>query len=505
MNIAIRVDASLQIGTGHFMRCLTLADTLKQREASIRFICRHLPGYLQGILIEKGYELTLLEGDSTGLFIDDLVHSHWLASSQERDAQDTVQVLSDRIWEWLVVDHYALDARWESALRQSARQILVIDDIADRQHNCDILLDQNFYTDMYTRYRDKVPLACRLLLGPQYALLRDEFRRQRMDVQVRIGAVKRVLVFFGGIDAENYTGRVIDVLSDAKREELLVDVVIGMQHPFREQIETSCTEHKFTCHVQTGNIAGLMAKADLAIGAGGSATWERCCLGLPTIAIATAANQLRQVGDAAGEGLLYAPETDKDFAGLVQRHLGALIENSNLRKLISQQAMCAVDGFGVLRLARKMGCTGINMRLTTPDDSGELFKWRNHEIIRAVSRNPEEIKWSDHQKWYTAVLSSSDRVLLIGEQQTVPVGVVRFDIEGNKAEVSIYLVPGMQLSGRGQELLQSAEDWLENFKPEIREIKAVVLGDNDRSHHLFSSADYQIDSTAYSKRLYEHA
>lgn len=505
LNIAIRVDASALIGTGHLMRCFTLADTLKLRGATIRFISRHLPEYFQDMLSEKGYESILLNGSTSNSIVDDLAHSRWLESTQNNDALATVKALSDRTWDWLVVDHYALDARWESALRQSVKRILVIDDIADRQHNCDLLLDQNFYIDMHTRYSDKVPLSCRLLLGPQYALLRDEFRRQRMDVKVRIGPVKRVLVFFGGIDAENYTGRVIDVLSDAKREELLVDVVIGMQHPFREQIETSCTEHKFTCHVQTGSISELMAKADLAIGAGGSATWERCCLGLPTIAIATAANQLRQVEDAASEGLLYAPEIDKDFAGLVQRHLGALIENSNLRKLISQQAMCAVDGFGVLRLARKMGCTGIKMRLATPDDSGELFKWRNHEIIRAVSRNPEEINWSDHQKWYAAVLSSSNKVLLIGEQQAVPVGVVRFDIEGNKAEVSIYLVPSMQLSGRGQELLQSAEDWLENFKPEICEIKAVVLGDNDRSHHLFLSADYQINSTAYSKRLYEHA
>ncbi|RTY34217.1 UDP-2,4-diacetamido-2,4,6-trideoxy-beta-L-altropyranose hydrolase [Chlorobium phaeovibrioides] len=505
MNIAFRVDASAQIGTGHFMRCLTLAQNLHFRGVAIRFVSRLLPEYLCDMLSERGYECILLDGASSDSLTDDLSHSHWLACSQQRDAQDCEQALADRTWEWLIVDHYALDARWESALRKRAKHIFVIDDIADRQHDCDILLDQNFYADMGGRYSGKVPPHCRLLLGPQYALLRDEFRRQRVDVKVRIGPVKRVLVFFGGIDAENYTGRAIDVLSHTKRNGLLVDVVIGIQHPFREQIESSCSEHKFTCYVQTGSISELMAKADLAIGAGGSATWERCCLGLPTIAIATAANQLTQVGDAAGEGLLYSPEIDKDFVGLVQRHLGALIENSNLRNLISQRAMGAVDGLGVFRIARKMGCTGIQMRLASQDDSVELFKWRNHEIIRAVSRNPEEINWSDHQKWYAAVLSSSDRVLLIGEQQTVPVGVVRFDFEGNKAEVSIYLVPGLQFSGRGQELLQCAEDWLENFKPEIREIKAVVLGDNDRSHHLFLSTDYQIDSTAYSKRFYDHA
>jgi len=152
-----------------------------------------------------------------------------------------------------------------------------------------------------------------------------------------------------------------------------------------------------------------------------------------------------------------------------------------------------------LRVIRKMGCTGIKMRLATQDDSEKLFNWRNHPSIRAVSRNSEEIGSSDHQEWYSAVLYSSDRVLLIGEFQDKPVGVVRFDIEGNEAEVSIYVVPDIHLSGTGQELLQSAEQWIKNFKPELCKVNATVLGDNDRSHHLFLSGDYQVDSTAYSK------
>lgn len=499
MNIAIRVDASLQIGSGHVMRCLTLADALKQHGVQIRFICRSLPDYLKDRLKVQGHELIILKPASHELSHDNLSHSHWLGCSQSSDAQASLEVLSDRTWEWLIVDHYALDSRWESTLRQSAQRILVIDDIADRQHDCDILLDQNFYADMGTRYRDKVPSHCRLLLGPRYAMLRDEFCLLREQLKPRKGPVNRILVFFGGVDAGNYTGQTIDVLTDTMRDGLLVDVVVGMQHPFREQIVASCREQGFTCYVQTSRIAELMATADLAIGAGGSATWERCCLGLPTIAFSTADNQFRQINDAAVEGLLYVPDTGEDFNGRLKNHLCSLSENNNLRKLISNRAIGAVDGRGVLRVIRKMGCTGIKMRLATQDDSEKLFNWRNHPSIRAVSRNSEEINSSDHQEWYSAVLSSSDRVLLIGEFQDKPVGVVRFDIEGNEAEVSIYVVPDIHLSGTGQDLLQSAEYWLENFKPEIRKIRAVVLGDNDRSHHLFLSGDYQVDSTAYSK------
>jgi len=503
MNVAIRVDASSQIGTGHFMRCLTLADALSLRGAAICFISRHLPDYLREILSEKGYEYIFLEGRSTDPLEDDLAHSYWLECSQKIDAQDTVQVLSDRNCDWLIVDHYALDVRWESTLRQSVSQILVLDDIADRQHDCDILLDQNFYTDKDTRYADKVPKHCRLLLGPRYALLRDEFLQLRKHIKLRKGPVKRILVFFGGVDAQNHTGRVIKILFASGIKGLLVDVVIGAQHPYREQIEILCSEMQFTCHVQTGNMALLMAQADLSIGAGGTATWERCCLGLSSIVIATADNQIRQIGDAAAVGLLYAPEKNEDIEALLGRHVCALMENSNLRKLISHHAMCAVDGRGVLRVIRKMGCSRIEIRVATEDDAGKLFTWRNNRMIRLVSRNSEEIKWIDHQEWYASVLSSPDKVLLIGEYQNLSVGVVRCDIQGRIAELSIYVVPDVKLTGVGPDLLQSAEAWLEKFRPEIREIKAEVLGGNERSQYLFLGADYQVEYTAYVKRLYD--
>ncbi|MDO8208674.1 MAG: UDP-2,4-diacetamido-2,4,6-trideoxy-beta-L-altropyranose hydrolase, partial [Gallionella sp.] len=291
MRIVFRTDATGQIGTGHFMRCLTLADALKQRGAQIRFVSRDLPLHLRDMLAAKDVEFVSLESDLTPPVTGDLAHAHWLGASQKQDAQATIQALSDQSWDSLVVDHYALDARWESALRGTARQIMVIDDIADRQHDCDVLLDQNFYADMQTRYAGKVPSHCQLLLGPRYALLRDEFRRFRDQVKPRTGAVKRILVFFGGVDADNYTGRAIEALSEIDVSGFHIDVVIGAQHPRLAEIEGMCAANGFVCHVQTNRMAELMAAADLAIGAGGSATWERCCLGLPALAFCTADNQ----------------------------------------------------------------------------------------------------------------------------------------------------------------------------------------------------------------------
>ena len=335
------------------MRCLTVADALKQHGGETRFISRHLPEYLKDMLTAKGHQLMPLDGNSSESIPDDLAHAHWLGTSQHTDAQNSIQALSDHTWDWLFVDHYALDARWESALRKTAKNILVIDDIADRKHDCDVLLDQNFYADIDTRYIGKVPTHCRLLLGPRYALLRDEFRQLREQVRLRTGPIKRILIFFGSVDANNYTGRILEVLVNIGIPDLHMDVVIGAQHPFREQLELTCTKHGIFCHVQTKRMAELMVAADLAIGAGGSATWERCCLGLPTLAICTADNQIKQIADAASEGLLYAPELKDDLIHAIKHHVTALLENSYLRQAISRNAMRATDGRGVLRAGKR--------------------------------------------------------------------------------------------------------------------------------------------------------
>lgn len=413
--ISFRVDASAQIGTGHFMRCLTLADELKQRGAQVRFVSRNLPVHLRGMLESKEIEFVPLGSSVSAEVTDDLAHSHWLGVGQAQDAQDTIQALSDQAWNWLIVDHYALDTRWETALRDTCDGILVIDDLADRRHDCDVLLDPNFYVDMAKRYDDKVPAHCRLLLGPSYALLRDEFRRLRAQVKPRTGQVKRVMVFFGGVDANNYTERAIQVLASSGLLGVIVDVVIGAHHAHRAEIEALCLKHNFNCHVQTDRIAELMALADLAIGAGGSATWERCCLGLPSLTICAAANQQKQISDAASAGLLYALELSGDVQMALGLHLRALVENSHLRQFISGHAMQAVDVRGVSRVVATIGCSGIEMRVVRDDDSKKLFEWRNHFSIRAVSRNAEMITWENHQKWLTSVMSDDSRVLLIGQ------------------------------------------------------------------------------------------
>jgi len=153
MRIAFRTDASSQIGTGHAMRCLTLADALREQDAECQFVCREHEGHLMGYIRSRGHDTHALPRTRpSSSFESDLAHASWLGVDWQTDAAQTRQALGNAALDWLIVDHYALDRPWESALRSSCKRIMVIDDLADRQHDCDLLLDQN-YGSSAERYR----------------------------------------------------------------------------------------------------------------------------------------------------------------------------------------------------------------------------------------------------------------------------------------------------------------------------------------------------------------
>jgi UDP-2,4-diacetamido-2,4,6-trideoxy-beta-L-altropyranose hydrolase len=335
------------------MRCLTLADVLKKDEVEICFVARELPTHLIQMLQERNidfYSLPLVNAEEP----NELPHSKWLKTSQYQDALQTIKVLGTRKLDWLVVDHYALDQRWERSLRDATNKIMVIDDLADRQHDCDLLLDQNFYQDMHSRYVGKVPQNCKLLLGPTYALLREEFRQARKCVKTRTGEIKNVLVFFGGVDVENLTAMALKILITLNLN-LQVDVVIGRGHPHTQEIEVLCKLHNFSCHIQTRHIAVLMARADLAIGAGGSSNWERCCLGLPSIVIATANNQVVISKELSKlNACIYLGWFGDVNSEMLQNSIVGLINSDNLLSNISNKAVTLVDGNGAINVVKEV-------------------------------------------------------------------------------------------------------------------------------------------------------
>ena len=245
LKVVFRTDSSLQIGSGHVMRCLTLADELRLRGADVMFVCREHPGNLIGLIEAKGYPVVRLpqaEVEYTAA-PEDLAHATWLGVSWQQDAADTIAAIGDTQPQWLIIDHYAIDHRWEEKLRSDVGKIMVIDDLADRPHNCDLLLDQNLYQAMQTRYDNLVPISCQKLLGPKYALLRPEFAAARKSLQLRDGQVKRVLVFFGGVDPSNETGKALQALAGFIDRQFEVDVVVGGGNLHKEQIQKFCEAH----------------------------------------------------------------------------------------------------------------------------------------------------------------------------------------------------------------------------------------------------------------------
>lgn len=347
--IAFRVDASSQIGTGHLMRCLTLADELRRRGWGTFFISRWLPEYFQTTLAEKGHEVRKLSSENLNPAICQTGYEAWLGTTQEEDAVEVIHALSDGSWDWVVVDHYALDVRWEERVRRVAKRVLAIDDLANRRHACDVVLDQNLYLDAQNRYLDLVHSECRLLLGPKYALLREEFRQLRRQVRLRRGPIRRILVFMGGVDAANCTRLAIDALAGLD-VGLEVDVVIGSGHPAKSEIEKTCDKCGFVCHIQTSQMAELMLIADLAIGAAGSASWERCCLGLPAILISLAENQINiAVGIDKIHAGLYLGNQENITVKQIQDGV------ANIRKdgifAFSRNAYELVDGEGTFKVA----------------------------------------------------------------------------------------------------------------------------------------------------------
>ncbi len=293
--IVFRVDASLQIGTGHVMRCLTLAESLKENGADVEFICRKNKGDLIDKIRNSGFNVLELEAISKIECDNKLFHSHWLGTTQQQDAIDCISVLKLVKADWLIVDHYGIDEDWQRDLQMYYDKLMVIDDLADRKHKCDILLDQTFGRQQQD-YKKLVPNSCRLLLGSQYALLRPEFAKWRQySIERRKQPVfKQLLINMGGVDADNVTGEVLEELEACNLpNDINITIVMGRSAPHLENIKNrvDTLSYRAEVKVDVDNMAEIMANADIAIGAAGGTTWERCCLGLPTIQIVIAKNQ----------------------------------------------------------------------------------------------------------------------------------------------------------------------------------------------------------------------
>jgi UDP-2,4-diacetamido-2,4,6-trideoxy-beta-L-altropyranose hydrolase len=353
MHVAIRADASQMIGSGHVMRCATLGRVLQNAGARVRFICRELPGHYAAWLRQHGFEVTLLPSPELLLPTGIGGYAQWLGVDVATDIRQCRAALEGQPLDWLIVDHYALDAQWECSVRPPQARMLVIDDLANRPHDCALLLDQNYHAAGAERYRELAPSA-ELLLGPDFSLLRPDFALQRGQIRQRSGAVHKLQVFLGGSDNANVSATVLKALVRC-HDGLEVDVITGLANPHRDALEPLCAQIGAHLYVQVDDMAARMVSADLAIGATGAATWERAALGLPTLAVSVADNQRDIARHADALGLLRWLG-DADTIG--ESDWVAAIEwaraNPAALRAQSNAGMSTVDGSGAHRVMEHM-------------------------------------------------------------------------------------------------------------------------------------------------------
>lgn len=352
MKALFRTDASLDIGTGHVMRCLTLAEALRDHGAHCCFICRSHPGNLNKEIGQRGFDVFELpyESNWTGTEATQSVHAAWLGADWQTDAEQTKVGAGETAADWLIVDHYALDARWERALARHYRKLMVIDDLADRPHACDLLLDQTFGRDA-ADYRPLVPADCHLLCGSQYALLRPEFASLRSySLQRRDRPVLReLLITMGGVDKDNATGQVLQALRNCPLPaDSRLTVVMGPTAPWLHDVKRLAQDMPWPTRLLVGvsDMAQLMADSDLAIGAAGATSWERCCLGLPAAITVLAENQRYAAGLLERTGAVKVLLLDTN---LVEQITDFIVEATDSIEHINQLSVIAstiTDGQG---------------------------------------------------------------------------------------------------------------------------------------------------------------
>lgn len=471
-----RADASVGLGQGHVRRCLVLAASLAEVGWDVTFATtgeavRLVPALRDGVFPCHVFE----PGDDPGA-----LRAAWPGGC-----------------DLLVVDHYGLDAVYETACRGWAKRMLVIDDLADRSHDCDILLDQG-PGRAAADYRGLVPTAATLLLGPRFALIDPRFRRARLQHGQRGGAVRRILVNFGSSDSAGATLHALGAIA-ASGFGGAVEIILASAAPDLDAVRTraAALAPGVTVEVRTdvADMPEAIGRADLAIGAGGVGALERCCVGLPSLIVTVADNQRTNAAGLAARGAAVDLGPLSELPqGALAAALAALAADGARRAAMRAAALQVVDGLGVARIRAAIDPPPwakdgqpVSLRAAVLEDAPLLFAWQTTPGMRRFARNPALPTWAEHEAWIKAKLAEPNRVFDIILHGGVPVGVLRFDpLDAPDAwEISILVIPDRQNLGIAAAALVLGR----RLFPHDR-IVAAIAPQNAASQRLFARAGY---------------
>lgn len=492
--IAFRVDASNEVGAGHVARCLSLARELSARGARVEFLTRGLPEYWQRRIVAQGIAVHLLGLD------------HRTTGTADADA--SIAALGEAHVDWVVIDHYGLGSDWERRLRVKADRIAAIDDLADREHDVDLLVDPN-HGRHPGDYDGLVPARCLRLVSARYALLRPEFARSHgAALGGRDRGGDRLFVCFGGSDPRALATRVVDDLLGQRGFEMMVFVVaLASADPQAEPLRELSRRHpgRIELALDVDDLASLMAGCSLAIGAGGGMCWERACVGLPSACLVVAANQRPSAAALAEEGShLLLGEADSIESDAWRSALMAMRMLPGLAERMAQRAAALVDGRGCERVAQRMLQPPVEVAPLAEEDIELSFRWRNDPRTRRYIFDPRELDFAGHAAWTRQSLHMPARNLLMCRRGGERVAVLRLDAAADDTVVfSIYVDPELAGSGIGPEAIRAGVDWLRRHRPAAKFALAQILEANTASEQAFAAAGFERHFRTMRLRLYD--
>ncbi len=422
--IVFRVDGNADLGLGHIMRCLTLANVFNRSGYEILFICCKESKKACQYIEDSQFKIEYILQDGTA----------------EYDANQCLNIFKNINVYMLVVDHYQLDSRWESLVWTREMKLMVIDDLADRHHVCNVLLDSSYGREK-NEYRILTNPECQYLLASDYCLLREEFSNLTEQTRLKrdkTTEISNILLNFGATDHKQLSVKTVNILQQNKFSGK-VNILISSTCKWLEELKTACEKsNKISLHIDAKNVAQLMLNADLAIGSVGTSSWERCCLGLPTIGVVVANNQMNIASQLDQLGVMDLTTID-ELNGLLVGYL----TNFNLKKWqqMSHKAFLVCDGLGAQRVknAVLVDHPEIVLRPMDIQDESILFSWQCESGNRKYSGVDQAPNIDEHKAWYANSLSDHSRRMWLLMFDGQKCGYVRLDAQHNSEEVSVLI------------------------------------------------------------------
>lgn len=471
--LLIRVDGNGCIGTGHVMRCLALAQGWRDEGGTVMFASAALPPAFGRRLQHESCDMASITAQP----------------GSQADAKQTADMAVRLGADWVAVDGYHFDAAYQDAIKSAGRRLLFFDDYGHAvRYAADLVLNQNLDADE-SLFQNRTS-ETQLLLGPRYALLRREFWPYRGWQRLHPEKATKLLITLGGADPDNVTTKALEAVVELNDPELHTIAIVGSLHPCRDALaQWAKGQPRMEVQMDVDHMPELMTWADVAIAAGGTTTWERCLVGLPSLMVILAENQA-PIARAMlqHDSACVVPST----TSAIGQELRRLLVDRPRRQRMSQASQQLVDGWGLRRLLSRMMPPRLELRPSMKEDARMIFEWANQPATRRASFDAAPISWDNHVQWFETRLNDPHTLMFVVMQNGQAIGLIRFQQQANlkEATVSIQLDDSFQGSGLGPRIIQMGCSRCFLEWP-VEQVRAEIRTDNVASLRAFVKAGFQ--------------